>query len=566
MAGPVAGSAHGVAPGGPWAAQRCWRVLDTDFGRGLGFLQAWSRWRSDPARPALLHVVACTAQPPSLQDIREAATAGGLAPLGDALAARWWGLVPGVHRLVLEDGGVQLTLCVGPLRPMLGELDFAADAVVLGGVDQDLATLKAVARLCRRGAWLAAPGARPGLAQDLRTCGFVPAPDTVPAPSSCVACYEPSWVPRPVRALPQPPATAVVVGAGLAGSAVAASLAARGCAVTVLDAGAQPAAGASGLPAGLLAPHATPDDNLLSRLVRAGLRLTLQEAAQRLRPGEDWGPGGVLQRREDLRALPDLGPFGADWQQARDDGTLWLAPGGWIKPAALVRAWLAEPGVQWRGAARVARLDRAADGCWRALDAQGTVLAQAPLLVVAAALGTGPLVPGALPLHAVRGQVSLGPAAPGLPWPPAPVNGHGHLLPAVPLEGGLAWLCGATYGRGETATEVRAADHTANLDRLHRLAPALAQALAGDVAAGRVRAWTGVRCASADRRPLVGELQPGLWVSTALGSRGLSFARLAAELVAARLHGEPLPVPLRLARALDVQRLARVHADQPPPA
>ena len=51
-----------------------------------------------------------------------------------------------------------------------------------------------------------------------------------------------------------------------------------------------------------------------------------------------------------------------------------------------------------------------------------------------------------------------------------------------------------------------------------------------------------MRCASTDRRPLVGEVEPGLWVSTAMGSRGLTFAALCGELLAARLHGEPLPL------------------------
>jgi tRNA 5-methylaminomethyl-2-thiouridine biosynthesis bifunctional protein len=75
-------------------------------------------------------------------------------------------------------------------------------------------------------------------------------------------------------------------------------------------------------------------------------------------------------------------------------------------------------------------------------------------------------------------------------------------------------------------------------------------------ARGELRAWAGVRCASTDRRPLVGELAPGLWTSTAMGSRGLTFAALCAELLAARLHHEPLPVEARLAQALAVARQA----------
>ena len=86
------------------------------------------------------------------------------------------------------------------------------------------------------------------------------------------------------------------------------------------------------------------------------------------------------------------------------------------------------------------------------------------------------------------------------------------------------------------------------------LLPEAAAALQEEFATGAVRAWNGVRCASPDRRPLLGELAPGLWVSTAMGSRGLTFAALCGELLAARLHGEPLPLPVRLAGALDVRR------------
>ena len=77
-------------------------------------------------------------------------------------------------------------------------------------------------------------------------------------------------------------------------------------------------------------------------------------------------------------------------------------------------------------------------------------------------------------------------------------------------------------------------------------------------AQGHVASWTGVRCASADRRPLVGPCNAtepdGVWLCTAMGSRGLSFAALCAELLAAQWHGEPLPLPATLAKALHSTR------------
>jgi tRNA 5-methylaminomethyl-2-thiouridine biosynthesis bifunctional protein len=124
----------------------------------------------------------------------------------------------------------------------------------------------------------------------------------------------------------------------------------------------------------------------------------------------------------------------------------------------------------------------------------------------------------------------------------------------VPLADGDAWLTGSTYGRDDEDTAPRIEEHLANLARLRELLPAAAETMEREMSEGRLNAWTGIRCASTDRRPLVGELEPGLWVSTAMGSRGLSFAMLCAELIAARLHGEPLPLARRLAALLEVGR------------
>ena len=109
----------------------------------------------------------------------------------------------------------------------------------------------------------------------------------------------------PYAALLELPRRAVVVGAGLAGSAAAYSLAQRGWRVQVLDAAVAPAAGASALPAGLVAPHVSPDDAPLSRISRAGVSTTLARLAALLPAGTDWAATGVLERRvEHARALP----------------------------------------------------------------------------------------------------------------------------------------------------------------------------------------------------------------------------------------------------------------------
>ncbi|MBA2961179.1 MULTISPECIES: tRNA (5-methylaminomethyl-2-thiouridine)(34)-methyltransferase MnmD [Ramlibacter] len=560
-----------------WAGQRQWRVLETGFGLGLNFLATWAAWKADPQRPTVLHFASVEAYPVAAEDLlRSAALHPDLEPLARMLAAQWWGLVPGVHRMGFEGGRVLLTLSVGDARAMLAEQAFSADSVFLDGFDPqrnpamwDLPLLKAVARLCRRGTTMATWTVAGAVRRELQQCGFVLDKVTgLPPKRECLrGRFDPAWELRRAERPAVEPSRAVVVGGGLAGAAAASSLARRGWQVDVLDAAHQPASGASALPAGLLAPHVSPDDNLLARLSRSGVRITLQEAALRLRAGEDWAHSGVLRRRgADERAPADLGPWGDAWQRwpGGSPRELWHPAAAWIKPGRLVQAWLTGDGIRWRGGVRVHGLERSG-GQWQLLDADGLQIAQAPLVVVAASLGSAALLPDLAALHPVRGQVSWDLLGDGEPLAGAPVNGNGHLLPQVPLEAGTCWLSGSTYGRGDADAAPRAEDQQANLARLRALLPAAADRLAPAFAAGTVRAWSGVRCASADRRPLVGDVAPGLWVSTAMGSRGLTFAALCAELLAARLHAEPLPLPVRLAAALDARRHAGVTPSRAAP-
>jgi tRNA 5-methylaminomethyl-2-thiouridine biosynthesis bifunctional protein len=531
-----------------WAGQPRWVILETGFGLGLNFLAAWQAWKRDPLRPRLLHFVSIEAWPVGAADLlRSAAPYPEFDTLAGELAAQWWGLAPGVQRLEFEQGRVLLTLHICEVQQALREPRLRADSVFLDGFDPqrnpamwEPRTIKALARHCRRGTHIATWTAAGEVRRDLTRCGFaMEKADGLPPKRHCLTgVFQPVWEPRGQGAANSvAPGRCIVVGAGLAGAAVAFSLARRGWQVTVLDAADAPAAGASGAPVALLSPNVSPDDNLLSRLTRSGVRATLQQARTLLREGEDWRRTGVLEQRTG-------GAGGA---------SCWHEQAGWIKPAALVRAWLASPGITWQARAPVARLACCEDG-WQLFDAGGAELGGAQLVVVAAAYGSEALLQAGLPLQPVRGQLSWGEQESGHVLPAYPVNGNGYFIPDVPLGKGPAWICGSTFQRGETDLAARTADRQANLERLRAMLPDVAAQLAGAVAAGAVHAWTGVRCAAIDRRPLVGELQPGLWVSTAMGSRGLTFARLCAELLAARLHGEPLALESRLAQSLDAAR------------
>ncbi len=379
-----------------------------------------------------------------------------------------------------------------------------------------------------------------------------------------------------------PPDTrkALVIGAGLSGSAVAYSLARRGWDVTVLDQAQGVGAGASGLPAGLAAPHVSPDDNVLSRITRAGVQVTLQRAQALLQSGTDWALTGVLEHKlAGKRRLPadtthqHSTPASAAQMAAAGlpPGTpaLWHAQAGWIRPRQLVAAQLQTPGVQVCWDQLVQGIERRGDE-WTVTDSQGQTLGQAPWLVVASAFDSLALLrqlPGfAVPLNPLRGQVSFGHMANLTDaqhqlMPPFPVNGHGSFISGVPTpEGPPGWFIGATFERDCEQALVREDDHAANQLRLAKLLPALGQAMAGQFGPDQVRGWAGLRCTLPNRLPAVGPIDrqrlPGLCLSTGMGARGISLAVLCGELTAAWLNHEPLPLPDALAKHLAAERFA----------
>lgn len=582
----------------PWTDKPAWHILETAFGRGLSFLAAWHAWRNAPRRPGLLHFSSLQERAVSANEIRSsAAPFPELAGLASQLAEQWRGMLPGVHRLVLDGGLVQLTLHIGPLQELLPTLDATVDSVFLddadSGANPDIWSaplVKAVARLCRLGTQLASGWVTPTVENHLASAGFEVA-GTLGQSSErkqLRARYAPRWSVRAVARQPQAAAgaseTAVVVGGGLAGSAVAYSLAQRGWHVTVLDRADQPASGASALPAGMVAPHVSPDDALLSRLSRSGVRLTLQRARELLDHGTDWAPTGVLEHRvEGKRGLPRNEAWlqwGAEWsmeaspeqRQAahlpHDASALWHVNAGWIRPAQLVRAQLRHQRIRWQGGCHVGALQRLERG-WRLLSANGDVLAEADHVVLASAWPTLGLVQAlgehGLPLHPLRGQISWGhmallPAAALALLPPFPVNGHGALAHGmVGPDGAPGWFVGSTFDRGITEAILRPQDRQANLMKLQGLLPELAQAMAP--AFDQAHDWAGVRCTLPDRVPAVGPLAPqrlpGLHICTGLGARGLTLSVLCGELLAALMHGEPWPTERKLAQALLAERFER---------
>ncbi|MEY4344833.1 MAG: hypothetical protein RL032_665 [Pseudomonadota bacterium] len=530
------------------ADRPAWTVLDTAFGNGSNFLAHCAAWSADPCRSHMLHYVGL------LQLQHQTAWASHLGALLEDIGT-------GFHRYTFDGGRISLTLCIGPTKSMLIEQRMQADWVALDAQSTawDIWTLKALARCCKRGALLEVVRGAPPAQEICKEAGFesYQGEDKGVDHANARLCFNPPWnILKRGAPLPDDTVVAsscVVIGAGLAGASVAHALAVRGWQVTVLDSQPTPASGASGLPVGLVVPHVSADDSTRSRMSRNGSRLMLQTAANMLQRGHQWECTGVLERRP--------------------EGDLWHKHAGWIQPESLVQAWLAHAGIRFVGNANVQMLRRD-NGHWMLFDSSGDTLSQASHVVFANASGCKTLLQSLSPdialehdvvpklalLQALHGTISSGNTVPAA-HTDTPINGSGSYVSDIPAGAGLKWFAGATFETDAYRLLDVDSQHLANFERLQALRPEVGAALKPVFDKGDVTAWTGTRCVSHDRLPLVGALesnhQPTLWISAAMGARGLSFSALCAQWLVANMCAEPSPLEASLAQGLNVQRQRR---------
>jgi tRNA 5-methylaminomethyl-2-thiouridine biosynthesis bifunctional protein len=589
---------------GRWSGTPVFTIVETGFGIGLNFLAAWRAWREDATRPERLHYVSIEKHPFLRAGLSELhARYPELAPLAAELQAAWPLPLPGLHRLHFEDGRVTLTLAFGDVADVLPRLRLAADAFFLDGFaperNPDMWTpgvMKALARLAKPAATAATYTAARGVREALAAAGFAPGlrPGFGRKRSMLAARFAPPGVRRdapPARPL-WSERRAIVVGAGLAGAAMCERLTARGWRIELLERRPAAAMEASGIASGVFHAHVSRDDSILSRLTRAGSLYALgrwralEAAGRRF----SWACCGALQvakdAKDEARMVATVRALGfpaayLDYlarASARErtgvelrTGGWWFPEGGWMRPAELVAAQISiareHGGLDLHFGRGVHALAR--DGTrWQARAADGTVIASAPVVVLANAEDAARLAAPGAPLKRVRGQLTLLPGE-RVAALRAVLAGAGHLAPAV--EGTA--VAGATYDFDDDDAEAREEAHTSNLARLENLLPGASAGLDPATLGGSV----GFRCVSADRLPLIGALPdaaalggrssagaaprdllraPGLYGIIALGSRGLTWAALGAELLAGMVEGEPPPLESDLLDAIDPARFA----------
>ena len=278
----------------------------------------------------------------------------------------------------------------------------------------------------------------------------------------------------------------------------------------------------------------------------------------------------------------------------REQSALYFGDARAFDPQALCRAWLNVDQTACdirRVRRRVARLspngahsapnragreaiDRDSQ-VWTLWDSSNQLIASAPVVILCNAADAPRLASlESLATDNFAGQTSVVQHA--TPGPKVAIGGAAYLCPTEPHS----LVLGASFESTADFESSSAADH----DNLARFAQGLgvsSDQLSRGLGQLSMTGAAGARCMTRDHLPIVGawpdeaaalsnrtrhlanaklplRTLPGLYANFGYGARGLLWCTLAAELLSARLHDEPLPVSGELAAAIDPSR--RIHA------
>ncbi|MFW5386729.1 bifunctional tRNA (5-methylaminomethyl-2-thiouridine)(34)-methyltransferase MnmD/FAD-dependent 5-carboxymethylaminomethyl-2-thiouridine(34) oxidoreductase MnmC [Yersinia sp. 2542 StPb PI] len=612
---------------------------ETGFGTGLNFLTLWrdfAQFKQQHASAKLqrLHYISFEKYPLQVADLAAAHDRWPeLAFFAEQLRAQWPLPLAGCHRILLAQGSITLDLWFGDVNTLLPQLDASlnnqVDAWFLDGFapakNPDMwndMLFNAMARMARPGGTFATFTAAGFVRRGLQQAGFDVAKVkgfgqkremlTGRLPQSIGSASAP-WYHRPAAVRCDDIA---IIGGGIVSALTALALLRRGAKVTLYCADAQPAQGASGNRQGALYPLLNGKDDALENFFTSAFTFARRQYDQLLAQGihfdHQWC--GVSQlafdeksrgkidkmlqiswpvsfaeamSREQLSALAGL--------DCAHDGIHYPA-GGWLCPSDLTTALVLlaqQKGMTCHYQHELSQLEHV-DGQWQLsfqqLSAQPTDSqqhdTQQPLAAkqhATVVLATGHRLAEwqqtqHLPLSAVRGQVSHIPTTSVLSQLQQVLCYDGYLTPVNPAN--QHHCIGASYQRGDIATDFRTDEQQENRDRLLRCLPQVNWPHQVDISDNQARC--GVRCAIRDHLPMVGAVPdyaatlaqyqdlprkiqrgdeiapapvwPELFMVGALGSRGLCSAPLVAEILAAQMFGEPQPLDAPTLAALNPNR------------
>ena len=584
-----------------WQNKSSFIIAETGFGTGLNFIITADHWLKHSHLDAQLYYYAIEKYPLSRDNLATALSAyPQFTPHISTLLINYPLPVQGMHALKLADGQITLNLLFGDINDMLAGMSHRVDAWYLDGFapsknpemwsDNVFAEM---ARLSHPGStfstYTAAGFVRRGLADHgfevekikghghkrdmLKGRCIKPAPAQSSAP----------WFKLPHFQSEQK--TVAVVGAGIVGVTTAWALAKRGWQVSLIDRHSGLAQEASGNPAGVILPRLSLQSSVDSDFYDAAFVLTVNQLNQLKNQYDDlhWWQTGVMQLPTSARIVKQMeeGQFNQHYaqvlsaEQASEIAGIpipsdcqYFPAAGWLSPRSLSEYLLADAkqNIAFIHDTEVSTIEQQ-DKQWLLNNSAGQTIVHVDAVVLANAHDVTQFDQTRhLSIQATRGQITYLNAGSESKKLRCPVCYDGYVLPALNDQ----HLIGATFQPDKTSVDVTADDHEDNIRRLKHALPAIFNT-------GEQSGRAAIRAMTADRLPMVGpvaniehfyqqysdlqkgrpahqyvdgEYLPGLYVNVAHGARGLTTSFLSAELIAAQLNNQPVPVSERVQQAL----------------
>jgi len=359
----------------------------------------------------------------------------------------------------------------------------------------------------------------------------------------------------------------LIVGAGVAGLSLAIQLQDAGKSIVVIDKQGV-AAGASGVPLGLINPAAAKNANLSWNAIECMDAITrLLNRASSYADQPFFKKAGILRPASDSKTLEayrknvDLGNYPDGWVRWMDDTALstfnteiihagaglFVDEGYTVDMTAYLMALnrMLEPsGAKVITQINIRNSEQTHDGNWLVELSDGTTLITNSIIYCN---GSGIIDTPEwswLPVHQIKGQMARYRSKTPIDWDYS-ISGRGYIAHL----NGQDWVVGSTF---EHHFDHSGVDH-AGLEYLENKVDTILPNLRNR--STLVDQWTGVRLGTPNRLPIIGR-HPSLfghWVFAGLGSKGLMYSAWLAELLTKVMlgTGDDIPFDVDVARFRD---------------
>jgi len=596
-------------------------IAETGFGTGLNFLLTWELWCQYAPKKARLHFISCEKHPLKIDDLsRSLSLWKELQDKTKLLLDKYPVLTPGFHSLQFDEGRVNLTLMLGDALLSYRELLVSGDlnlekkiresyvnAWFLDGFTPsknptiwDDALFTTMALLSDENTTLSSYSVAGVVKQGLKSAGFNVEKKLGfgQKREMLFAKFSGSALGKTYRHTPwhisKPKSintkSAIVLGAGLAGSYVAYSLAKRGWQVNLIDENKALGQGASGNRQALLYPKFSSFYSPLNAFMLSAYLYAVRTYKHLLPLGKFGVLTDLIQlaynEKEKLSQdylqpwlvkYPLLGAL-LDSEQASflagvklEKGGLLIKDSFCIDSPALCEYLVQNNNISFYANSKFQAINY--DGSdWHVNDHH------AKILVITNGHEANKFIQTRhLPLKTIEGQMTLVEANEFSKSLKIPICGEGHI---IPVQKDIHAI-GATYKQSSSDIShqlFNSQDDLINLARIHSISENFANI--NNV----VGQWSGKRAATPDYLPLVGQVaddneflyqfggfksnpnrwypmpgayQDGLYICAGFGSRGLTTIPISAEWLASMINQEPSSLPRKMVQSFSASRFLR---------